>query len=215
MIERLVISLCDISGVWSQAYVDAGYTVVRVDLAYPVGAVQAGERLWCVGKDLTQGYDVFWLPHYGFCGDPWAVLAAPCCAAFCRPGARWWPRMDSDGTTERAIKLFRACFRICQKARGWWALENPPGRQRKLMPEIPAPAWQFQPWQHGDPWVKQTYIWGTARKPEPTNIVATPPTVRMPSGHTSGTIARMSSSWKREREKTAPGFAKAFFEVNR
>ena len=202
-----IVSLCDISGVWSQAYVDAGYRVVRIDLAYPPGCRQIRSNLWHIGCDLTCGEE--------FVAEPWAVLAAPCCAAFCRPGARWWTRMDSDGTTERAIKLFRACFRICQKARGWWALENPPGRQRKLMPEIPAPAWQFQPWQFGDPWVKQTYIWGTARKPEPTNIVATPPTVRMPSGHTSGTIARMSSSWKREREKTAPGFAKAFFEVNR
>jgi len=25
------------------------------------------------------------------------------------------------------------------------------------MPEIPPPSWQFQPWEYGDPWVKQTY----------------------------------------------------------
>jgi hypothetical protein len=82
------------------------------------------------------------------------------------------------------------------------------------MPELGPPAWQFQPYEYGDPWGKQTYIWGTAVKPPITNPVEPAPTRRTPNGKTQGTIAFMSSSWKREREKTPDGFAKAFFEAN-
>lgn len=143
-----------------------------------------------------------------------AVLAAPSCTCFCRPGARWWPRMDESGQTDRDIALFRACLEICRRAARWWALENPPGRHQKLIPELGPPAWQFQPWQYGDPWIKQTYIWGTAKQPPVTNTVEPEPTRRTPNGRSQGRIAFMSSSWKREREKTPSGFAKAFFEAN-
>ena len=157
---RLILSLCDQSGVWSQPYADAGYAVVRVDLAHPNGLHQIEPRLWHWGEDVRN-------LNLSLIQQPYAILAAPPCTVFCRPGARWWPRMDSFGTTERDVSVFRAVFALCQKSELWWALENPPGRQRKLMPELPAPSWQWQPWQYGDPWVKQTYIWGTANKPEP------------------------------------------------
>jgi hypothetical protein len=82
------------------------------------------------------------------------------------------------------------------------------------MPEIGQPAWSFQPFEFGDPWHKQTYIWGTAARPFATKIVKPPPTIRAPSGSTQGTIARMSSSWGNERAKTPAGFSKAFFAAN-
>jgi hypothetical protein len=122
--------------------------------------------------------------------------------------------MDASGQTEKDILVFRACLNLCRTATAWWALENPPGRHLALMPECPRPAWQFQPYDYGDPWIKQTYIWGTAAKPFDSVKLAPPKTRRGPNGHTQGAIASMSSTWKREREKTPPGFAKAFFEVN-
>lgn len=207
MNNRTILSLCDYSGAWSQPYVDAGYTVTRVDLAHPPGLTQIGTHLYTLGADVSD------LSAHDF-PRPWAILAAPPCTTFCRPGARWWGRMDERGETERDMRIFTACWTICQIALSWWALENPPGRQRKLMPEIPAPAWQFQPWEYGDPWIKQTYIWGEALKPSIIAPVAPEPTRRTPNGRTQGRIAFMSSSWKREREKTPAGFARAFFEAN-
>lgn len=94
------------------------------------------------------------------------------------------------------------------------ALENPPGRHQRLIPELGPPAWQYQPFEYGDPWGKQTYIWGTAAKPPVVNPVEPMPTRRTPNGRTQGRIAFMSSSWKHEREKTPAGFAKAFAEAN-
>jgi hypothetical protein len=122
--------------------------------------------------------------------------------------------MDGEGKTARDMALFRRCLQLCKMAGIWWALENPPGRHRSLMPEIPSPAWQFQPWEYGDAWVKQTYIWGTAAKPEVVRPVTPEPTRRTPNGRSQGRVAFMSSSWKREREKTPGGFAKAFFLAN-
>ena len=118
--------------------------------------------------------------------------------------------MDERGETAQGVRLFEACLRIAKTSSGWWALENPPGRHQKLM-EIGKPSWHY-----GDPWSKQTYIWGTAQKP-PQTCFDPPPklTYRTPNGHLQGRFSRMSSSWKREREKTPQGFSTAFFAVNR
>lgn len=203
---KTILSLCDFSGEWSRPYAEAGYQVIRVDIAHPPGMRQVAPNVYTCGADIR-----YFLTDLG---RPWGILAAPSCTTFCRPGARWWPRMDASGQTAADIELFLTCLRICQTAAGWYALENPPGRQRRLMPELPPPSWQFQPWHYGDPWVKQTYIWGTAKRPPVVNPVTPEPTRRTPNGRSQGRIAFMSSSWKREREKTPAGFARAFFEAN-
>ena len=202
----LVLSLCDYSGVWSQPWADAGHRVYRIDSQHPTGLVKVSKNVHTIGADVQC--------DFGFL-RPDIVLAAPPCTCFCRPGARWWKRQDADGHTERDIFVFRACLRICRTARLLWALENPPGRHMRLIPELGKPAWQFQPWEFGDPWHKQTYIWGTAARPMATKIVQPPPTRRTPNGKTQGRIAFMSGSCKNERSETPKGFAKAFYEANR
>lgn len=203
--SQLVLSLCDRSGVWSAPYVDAGCRVVMVDIQHPPGLVAVERNLWTFGADVSK---LSWKER------PDVVLAAPPCTCFCRPGARHWFKMDFTGQTARDVAIFTACLRICRTARNWWALENPPGRHRDLLPELGPPAWQYQPWEYGDPWGKQTYIWGTAEKPPVVNPVEPEPTRRTPNGRTQGRIAFMSSSWKSEREKTPAGFARAFAEHN-
>jgi hypothetical protein len=201
----LVLSLCDFSGVWSQPYADAGYYVTRVDIQYQPGETKVADNILHIGCDVGR-FDIAFMPD--------VVLAAPPCTCFCRPGARWWKRQDESGQTAGDVSLFINCLRLCRRARLYWALENPPGRHFKLMPELLPPAWQFQPWEYGDPWHKQTYIWGTAAKPFATRIVKPPPTRRTPNGRTQGVIARMSGTWANERARTPPGFARAFFEAN-
>jgi hypothetical protein len=211
--RRFILSLCDFSGSWSQPYVDAGYEVIRIDSGHPSGFSfpdPANLNLIHVGMDLLS-HSFIWDLDY----PPWGVLAAPPCTCLTRAAACRWPKQDAEGRTARDLQLFKVCWAMAQRATGWWALENPPGRHRKLMPELPAPAWQFQPWQYGDPWTKQTYIWGTAKKPEVVDKVVEPATTkRIPSGRLQGPISRMSSSWKRQRAQTPAGFAQAFFKAN-
>lgn len=202
---QMALSLCDYSGVWSAPYAEAGYHVVMVDTGHKAG-VQAEGNVTRIGADVRE---FSWITD-----PPWAVLAAPPCTCFCRPGSRHWFKMDFTGQTRRDVEVFRACLQLCKLATGWWALENPPGRHVELMPELGPPAWQFQLYDYGDPWGKQTYIWGTAQKPPVVAPVAPEPTRRTPNGKTQGRIAFMSSSHKKQREQTPPGFARAFFEAN-
>ena len=208
--HKLILSLCDYSGVWSRPYAEAGYNVLMVDIQHERGVARYRNRAY-IGHDLLK-YDIYGIGEFATLAH--GILAAPPCTVFCRPGARYWAKWDREGRTEKEIELFRKVLALCRLSRGWWALENPPGRHQKLIAELGAPAWQYQPFWYGDPWGKQTYIWGTARKPEPTKIVAVPPTTRAPSGHTQGVIARKSSSAKADRERTPEGFARAFFAVN-
>jgi len=204
--QKTLLSLCDYSGAWSAPFWWAGWHVVRVDIAHKAGFATGADGITLVGMDVR------YIPQEH--GKWNAVIAAPPCTCFCRPAARWWKRQDENGQTARDIEVLRACLRLCATAIDWWALENPPGRHQKLIPELGPPAWQWQPFHYGDPWAKQTYIWGTAAKPEPTNIVQAAPTRRTPNGRTQGRIAFMSSSWKRQRERTPAGFAAAFAAAN-
>ena len=188
--EKIILDLCGGSGAWSKPYKDAGYDVRLITLPE---------------------YDV---RSYNPPDNVYGILAAPPCQCFSRAGARWWKRQDEQGKTIEAIKIFRACWQLCQYALKFWALENPPGRHPGLMPELPRPSWQFQPFYFGDKWHKQTYLWGRFNMPFPTNVCRPQETIRMPSGHTVGKISRMSGN-NPARSITPPGFAKAFYEANK
>jgi len=188
--DKIILDLCGGTGAWSKPYKDAGYDVRLITLPE---------------------YDVLtYMPPSNIYG----VLAAPPCNCFCRPGARWWNDMDSDGRTNYAVKVFRRCYFMAIKTAGvFWALENPPGRHMKLMPELPRPSYKISPYLFGHPWEKQTYLWGRFNLFWPTDIVKPISTKRSPSGHTQGRIAYLSSS-SPERTITPSGLAKAFFEAN-
>ena len=132
--ERLILSLCDHSGAWSQPYLDAGYRVDRVDIK-------------------TDGRDVRLLKMPS---DPvWGVLAAPPCTVFANSGARW-PRTDAEMV--EGLSVVDACIRLVMATRPrWWALENPIGKLSRYLGE---PAWTFQPFWFSDPYTKATHLWG-------------------------------------------------------
>lgn len=194
---KIVLDLCGGSGAWSRPYQEA--------------TDKEGNFIYDVRLITLPGQDV---RNYQPPPNVYGILAAPPCQCFSRVSARWWPSMDETGKTCEAIAVFKRCWEICQEAIGFWALENPPGRHSRLIPELDRPTWQFQPYHFGDDWVKQTYLWGRFNMPWPTNFVKPRPTKRAPSGHTQGRIARLPSS-SPLRSITPPGFASAFFKMNR
>jgi hypothetical protein len=212
--SRVILSLCDYSGSWSQPYRAAGYDVRQIDLAH--------------GQDLRT------LP---FPGPVHGILAAPPCDRFCNPAARLRPTSDAlveavspvevSGTRDRwmtsalldRLSIADACLRLvvlCQPQ--WWVLENSTGR---LKDWYGPPVAVFNPWEYAgwakDPeperYRKRTCLWGSFRMPEKRPRPPDP----YPEGSVPGRrdrTSRMSSSWKRERAKTPSGFARAFFESN-
>lgn len=209
--SRIILDLCGGTGAWSKPYRDAGYDVRLVTLPdQDVRTYRAPERV-----------------H--------GVLAAPPCTEFAVSGARWWKSKPPHLLAE-AVEVWATCVRLCQNAEAWWALENPVGRLRKW---AGPPAWTFQPWEYGDPWLKKTCIWGTAKMPPKnghvrpvggakrwkvslTNHLSPKPTAeQIATLVKTGMIPadwvhRLGPSPDRAtlRSITPPGFARAFFEAN-
>jgi hypothetical protein len=210
--SKVILDLCGGTGAWSRPYAEAGYDVRVVTL--PVQDV----------RDYEPPADVY------------GILAAPPCTEFAVSGARWWAQKD-PGRLAEALEIVAACLRIVERSRPWfWALENPVGRLRRF---IGPPAYSFQPYEYGDPWLKRTLIWGTANRPDLrpvaapksgkgrwqvslTNHLSPAPTAEqiaklVSTGMIPGDwIHRLGPSPDRAtlRSITPPGFARAFFEAN-
>lgn len=142
---RLILSLCDRTGVWSGPYEDDGYDVMRVEIED--------------GQDVR----LFELPDRPVHG----ILAAPPCTVFANSGARW---VRTDKEMRDGLSVVDACCRIILATRPeWWVLENPAG---KLSRYLGPPAMTFQPNHYGDPYTKLTCLWGSFREPARTPVAA-------------------------------------------
>lgn len=217
MRNRVILDLCSGTGAWSEPYKKEGYRVIRVTLPE------------CDVRDYVP-------PSFG----AWGVLAAPPCTEFAVSGARWWKVKERERPhlLQEAVEIVEACKRIIDTVQPqWWALENPVGRLKDWLGPY---AWTFEPWQYGDPWLKRTCIWGTARRPENQNGVRKPVGKKgrwevSLTNHLSPTptaqqiadlvrtgmipadwVHRLGPSPDRAtlRSITPPGFARAFCEAN-
>jgi len=183
--EKIILSLCDLTGNWSQPYVDAGYDVRRIDFQ-------------------TDGTDVRFLhlPQEKIHG----ILAAPPCTCFAVSGNRW---KRSQEEMIEAISVVDACLRIILMTRPFfWALENPVGTLHRY---IGKPKMYFNPCDYGDPYTKKTGLWGVFHEPEKTPVEP----IRVSSqGSWVQKLGGKSERTKNLRSATPKGFAKAFFEAN-
>jgi hypothetical protein len=194
--RNAILDLCAGTGSWSRPYLDLGYEVYTVD----VDAMLNPTFLMTVQEFLkrVQNGDIYLPPLEG-------ILCAPPCTHFSFASTRNWRTYDKDGRTEQSLSNVAACLSLVQHlGPRWWALENPRGRLASMMNM--QPAWKFQPWEYGHPYSKETWIWGTARRPEPTRIVNPLPRQDRRGGS--------SPKVKTERSRTPRGFAVAFAAMN-
>ena len=184
---RTILDLCGGTGAWSRPYAEAGYDVRLVTL--PAQDV----------RDFARGYEAAPFPVHG-------ILAAPPCTEFAVSGARWWAGKP-PGLLAEALEIVDACLSIIKAAAPvWWALENPVGRLKAL--RMSEPAMTFDPCDYGDPWTKRTLLWGEFAHPVKAPVPAT-------EFWGWRKLGGKSERTKRLRSITPPGFAHAFFEVNR
>lgn len=181
---RVILSLFDHSGVWSQPYVDAGYDVRRYDLKH--------------GDDVRLlEYDAIPKPVHG-------ILAAPPCTEFAVSGARWWEEKGEQALLD-ALALVDATLRIIHLTQPqWWVIENPVGR---LSHYLGQPAMYFDPCQYGDPYTKKTGLWGvfnTKLRLEEVEPVEGSKMHRLPPSEKRAEL----------RSVTPEGFARAFYLAN-
>jgi len=149
---KLILSLCDYSGRWSDPYRRAGYQVMQIDLKH--------------GKDvrLLKKLDQ---PVYG-------VLAAPVCTEFSAAGARHWAAKEASGNKGLldGLALVDACLRIVAVHKPkFWVMENPVGRlkdwignHRHTFNPNEYAGWLGDSWEE-DAYTKRTCLWGEFKIP--------------------------------------------------
>lgn len=215
--DKLILDLCGGTGSWIKPYADAGYRVKVLTLPeYDVCKVAFFPNCMVfyspesVGKQYLIEYDAV----YG-------ILAAPPCTmfSFCRTVAKE-PR-DLKG----AMDIVQACLDIiwhCQYKTKidtqkkpplkFWALENPNGMLKYF---LGLPVFQFNPYDFGDDYKKNTHLWGYFNFPEKKPIKCTKPKFdKLLSKEIQPEFYGKLTRTER-RSMTPPGFAKAFFEANR
>jgi len=143
MTDKIIISLFDFSGVWSRSYRIAGYIVICIDSKLGIDLYDFNYKN--IRKDRVHG-----------------ILAAPPCTDFSKAGSCFWKEKDKSGKTNESVKLIKKTLEIVKYFNPvFWALENPPGRLDKLIPELKTKRlYSFQPYEFGAPYSKLTLLWG-------------------------------------------------------
>jgi len=195
--SKIILDLCGGTGAWSKPYKKAGYDV----------------RLITLPK-----YDVMdYMPP----NDVYGVLAAPPCTmfSFARTNAKK-PRNLKEGmvVVTGCLRIIWECQYKLQKdtqkksSLNFWALENPNGMLKWFLGK---PAFEFNPYDFGDNYKKNTHLWGRFNDPLKTPIKPTGP--KFDKLKTKEIHPEFYGKLNRtERRAITPsGFAKAFFEVNK
>lgn len=177
---------------------------------------------------------------------PYGLLAAPPCTAIASVGAKHWPEKDmpkkdypgfnGKGHFTCELDEAQACVEIIWEMKlqlermiggplKFWSLENPRGRMDTICPWLaPYRQMRFDPCDYGDPYKKETWLWGEFN----TNMVQTPVPVvgakvhRKAGWHSVDVYNKLHENkdlkfkdLAQYRNKTPNGFARAFFNANR
>ena len=193
--SKIILDLCGGTGSWSKPYKDNGYDVRVITL--PDNDVRKYEP----PKNV-----------YG-------ILAAPPCDQFSFAKTTGKARDLKD-----AWSIVRACLDIIAKCNHitnpyaktttlkFWCLENPHGLLKRFLGK---PCYEFNPYDFGDDYKKNTHLWGWFNFP-----------IKNPIECNAVKFDRMKSKdihpeyfgkfdRKTRRAMTPQGFANAFYEVNK
>ena len=194
MTDKVILSLCDFSGRWSDPYRAAGYDVRQIDIK--------------TGADcrLMRIVDA----------DIFGILAAPVCTAFSSAGARHWKAKAAEGDSQllEGLSIVDAVLRLVAVHQPkFWVMENPVGRLKDF---IGNHAMTFQPCDFGgyledpteDAYTKKTCLWGDFKHPTPK------PVDPIDGSKMHRLYGGSSEKTKTARSMTPRGFAKAFFQAN-
>lgn len=187
---KIILDLCGGTASWSQPYKEAGYDVRVITL--PDNDV----RLYAPPENV-----------YG-------ILAAPPCTEF-----SYAKHFHGKGKYQHdfrgGLEIVSACMRIILTAKPkFWALENPNGYLKKWLGE---PKIVFEPWWYGDNHQKTTALWGEFNIPLRTVFEKPEGIIKFSMLKSREIYPEYYGKLSRQERRaiTPPGFAKAFFEVNR
>lgn len=204
--EKIILSLFDLTGNWSNPYKKNGYKVIQVD-------IQLGIDI------LTWNYKE--IPK----NKVYGILAACPCTDFALSGARHFSRKDSDGTTEKSKQLVYKTLEIINYFNpNFWVVENPMSRIHKLCPGLGEIKYRFNPCDFAgyckckkeeseNRYNKTTWLWGKFNNPVKKRLE--PFEKDSPVWKNPNKLSYGSIELKNWRSKTPSGFAQAFYLSNK
>ena len=209
--KKIILDLCGGTGAWGKPYKEHGYDVRNITLPnHDVRTYQPPENV------------------YG-------VLAAPPCEQFSFAKTTGKPR-DLEKGMEIVISCLNIIWRCQYKLPSpyaktttlkFWALENPNGLLKRF---LGYPIFEFNPFDFGDEYQKQTFVWGYFNLPKKCLVKLSPKLKKLSRTHSQPPAKYMKFDRlktkeihpkyygiydrKARRAITPPGFAKAFFLSN-
>lgn len=216
--DKVVISLFDYTGAWSQPWQDAGYQVQRHDVKSDSDILLDAWIMERITEYREAGLEVV------------GVLSACPCTTFAGSGARWWQELHDVESPEALEKVFgpsalysgakspveynkmlyeatREAIRLAAPTR-FHVLENPIGRIQEVT-GLSKPTARFHPHNFGDPYTKNTQLFGPMQTDLPFANVDPVEGSKMQSK------LRGSDAMGKEARSTTPeGFSYAFFMAN-
>jgi len=200
---RLCIDLCSGRGGFSQAFVQAGWEVVTVDIeskfnptiCADVTALSAEKIEEATAKKSFAAYDRI------------IVLASPPCERFSL-ACRTWPKKG----VQKAMETVGACLELIAEIKpNYWVLENPKARLRWF---LGTPKGTIRLSDYGTPYLKPTDYWGNV--PLPFLKATVPPRMYLrPMKHDLKTPSPiyLSGADKAGRSKLPAGFSRAILKA--
>lgn len=214
--QETILSLFDVTGQWSQPYVDAGYNVIRFDIKKGDDLMNFPQWMNTIEEEIAEGRSIV------------GILAAPPCTSFAVSGTQWWKSQHDiadkamvkkkyglwaaeyfDTPLDYANTLVAVTKLIVEQADPelFYVAENPIGRIQ-TQNGLPDPALSFDPHNFGNPYTKRTQLWGEFNTALPTaNVEAT-------QGSLIHKLRGDVEEDKAKRSETPEGFAYAFFMAN-
>ena len=204
--RNVIISLFDLTGIWSQPYKDNGFDVIRVDIQQGVDILEWDYKT--IDRDSVYG-----------------ILASVPCTDYAVSGARWFAEKDKDGRTEESQKLVSKTKEIIDYFEPtFWVIENPISRIHNLNTWMGKPKMYFHPFEFagygfdGDRYTKKTSLWGKFNKPikKPLEPYHTGDygKIHYPKDEKGKAYGWNTIECKNVRSKTPEGFAQAFYNSN-
>jgi hypothetical protein len=174
------------TGSSTQAFRDAGHTVVTFELDPYFEATETTDVMLLIAKDLIQKY-----------GQPDFIWASPPCTSFsvASIGRHWIsggdnpiPRTEQARDSQELVRHTVALIKELNPTKGW-LMENPRGMLRKLEVVKGLPRRTVTYCQYGDSRMKPTDLWGVVPNWVSRQACKNGDTchVRAPRGATTGT----------------------------
>ena len=189
--NRIILDLCGGTGSWSKPYKEAGYNVKVVTLP---------------GHDVRD-----YIPPKNVYG----ILAAPPCTEFSY-AKHFHGKGKYNHDFKTGLDIVSACMRIILTCKPvFWCLENPMNGYLKKW--IGEPVMVFDPWEYGDNYQKTTALWGKFNHPVKTVAEKPEGIIKFSMLRSKDIYPEYYGIYTRQERRaiTPPGFAGAFFQVNR